>query len=276
MEGKRKLYRKLHDIAESGDARLDLALEVFENRETSLRFLQDLESIRKHSVQNKKTQISYDVVRPIGPVQTGDSISLLKVLNKVFRQRTGEQFSVGSVYASSRGAMEATDTGFLRVFYVGQVVQLRNEDVKYKDYWHVLITELYEPSHSEPKIIGKGVWLWGPEEVSCLPGSRGFKLEDPRELMISDYEFEVRSDCIHDVCRAFPPFLDSGRDDDCFFSKFFDYRSRTTHSIKQPLKEEHRDFGRVLCVFRSIALRANPVSSLQLIAYLCFVCSVTC
>jgi hypothetical protein len=52
-------------------------------------------------------------------VKSGDIMSLINVLENVFLQRTGEQFPVGSVYACSCGAMEATDTSFLGVFYVG-------------------------------------------------------------------------------------------------------------------------------------------------------------
>ena len=191
-----------------------------------------------------------------GGLNTGAPMSYSSVLKKFFLKDHNSTLSVGSVSANSAAARQYTRTGELRTFCVGDVVILANDN-RLRENWYVLLVDLYPPSTS--KFLGKGVWLWTPEDVREWIGDKTFDMESDREVFLSDYEFEVELDTVIGKCHVWHQLFDSGADEDLVCTKFLDHIGKTTHRLRAPTSR--KELRAVLPLLRRLALIANPVSS---------------
>lgn len=189
-----------------------------------------------------------------GEVSAGRKIRTSVLLERLLASSNATT-AIGSVCANSNSARQYTHTGTMRSFYVGQVVILANDD-RLRENWYVLLTELYPPSDSST-LLGKGVWLWGQEDLQHQPGCKQLTVSD-REVLISTYFFEVSLENVLGVCRAYPEFLDPGNEEDVYYNTYFDEVNKHTHKLQKVGKAE---LPKVLLLLRGIALRAHPVSS---------------
>mmetsp|Transcript_15742 Transcript_15742/g.26556 ORF Transcript_15742/g.26556 Transcript_15742/m.26556 type:complete len:430 (+) Transcript_15742:106-1395(+) len=223
-----------------------------------LRFLMGVIEVQ-NAAKNCGRRNTQRVVRAQGGVKPGGAKKLVHVLSKYVFPNSRNTTAIGSICANSKAAMGLSPSGELRTFYVGQVVVLKNDDAK-KENWYVMITKLTPPSISNPKRVGYGVWLWGQEDVRAHPGCRRFVMEgSDREVMLSEYEFEINVDNVIAVCRANPGFLDNGLENDLVYHSYFDYAEKAIHALTEPTTPgRQKDLATVLLLHRSIALRANP------------------
>lgn len=236
-----------------------------------LRFLMGVIEVQ-NAAKNCGRRNTQRVVRAQGGVKPGGAKKLVHVLSKYVFPNSRNTTAIGSICANSKAAMGLSPSGELRTFYVGQVVVLKNDDAK-KENWYVMITKLTAPSISNPKRVGYGVWLWGQEDVRAHPGCRRFVMEgSDREVMLSEYEFEINVDNVIAVCRANPGFLDNGLENDLVYHSYFDYAEKAIHALTEPTTPgRQKDLATVLLLHRSIALRANPVSPYSVFLVVCVV-----
>jgi hypothetical protein len=128
-EKKRRWFSILRDaelpIANSA------ALEAFTDTPSGIArtvdFCTSLLRLKDYVRTSKRTEIVCDkeTVSKRQAVTNGKPISMFTALKRSFPNMGQEQFAIGSVCASSRSALEATDDGLLRSFFVGQVVVLK-------------------------------------------------------------------------------------------------------------------------------------------------------
>jgi|AntAceMinimDraft_11_1070367.scaffolds.fasta_scaffold11081_2 hypothetical protein len=265
--------RELHQLidVDKGAALLAVSLQKKWSMKKKVQFMINFLEVQVVAKQNGTHRIKHRVVNASGGVKPGEGMKLLKVLSTVVLPDSRRTTAIGSICANSKSARGLSPSGELRSFFVGQVVILKNDDNKFRENWYVMLKSLSPPSSSDPSLIGVGNWLWGEEDVRAHPGCKGFVMEGlGREVMVSDYEFEVRVNNVIGVCRAYPTFLDNGLEEDLVYGSYFDYAEKTRHVLKEPTTpSKQRDLAKVLLIQRSVALRAHPVSSCSIFLVVC-------
>ena len=224
--------------------------------ETLLKDFKELQAFVKAKGQHR---IVYAKVKS-GTVTVGAPIRLSKALFDTFA--FPGTTAISSVEMSSDKGRKASSDGHLRNFVVGDVVRLQNNTQYgkvYKDDWFVLIVSLNAPSTTDSKVLGVGRWLHGQECIRTAGGGKHYTFDSEREVYLSDYPFEIRLDTIIGRARLLPGFLDSGRKDDLVFNQYYKHVEKTVHHLTPPKVGRSEDLTKVLTLYRSVALRMQPV-----------------
>ena len=247
MERNKKTARRLRDVPTAALAGVVEGMVQWAPARKRM-FLEMYNEVRTFA--SADSEVIYPAINPRGGVKQGNPLLFGKTLREVF-DKGGTTGTIGSL------DLNVCLPGEVRTLVVGQVCILKNDDARYKENWYVMIVELYPPSESAPMLVGKGVWLWGEEEVRKYPGCSAYRMEGgPRAVLLSTYPFEIRLNTIVGVCRAYPTFLDLNVEEDVTIVGFFNHVEKTQHPLLCPPRLDE-----VLAVYKDIATRHVPVST---------------
>ena len=261
------------------DARKILAIDVRAVKDVAVeclcpddseRLVERLQQLQAHVKDAKKAKLTYEPMKKHTNVEVGDNIPLVDALSSVLAHPKTGTTAISSVEASSSAARQLSRHGKLRTFHVGQVLVIENGD-QFSEDWFVLLTEVYGESlrDADRTVVGVGVWLYGQECMRGIPGGRKrYKIDDDREVYLSDYRYEVKLETIKRVCRFYPAFLDVKREEDVVIRSAFKYAPKTLHALTDP---GPMDVPKLLLLLRSIALRAHTVRTRYAPFSTCFV-----
>ena len=257
VEKKRRFSQSILDI--NLDSFRLLASGAYGNTSRVEIALKDFTELQAYVKAKGQHRIVYEKVKS-KTVTAGAPIQLYKALLDTFA--FPGTTAISSVEISSDKGRKASSDGHLRNFVVGDVVRLQNDTPYgklYKEDWFVIIVSLNAPSTTDSKVLGVGRWLHGQECIRTGGGGRHYTFDSEREVYLSDYPFEIRLDTIIGKARLLPGFLDSGRKDDLVMNQYYKHVEKTVHHITPPKAGRSEDLTKVLTLYRSVALRMQPV-----------------
>lgn len=206
-----------------------------------------------------------------GRYNRGPPLPLGEVLTAIYPATRTEHYEVSATQSrSTRAHKDPTVQGLDRAcICVGSVVQFLAPNClpsgrELKEEWHGLVVRIASDP-TRPDFVAQVVWLYGKEDlvgIGLLEEANDLK---EREVLLSNYKYEVAAESITRVFKAFPGvFGEPEADDILFFHKFVDVQSKTVHALKLVAHSEYsrRDFALVLQVLQSWARAwVGPVRS---------------
>ncbi len=108
--------------------------------------------------------------------------------------------------------------------------------------------------------------VWSEEEIRLQPGCGQFKASSPRMVYLGQRREYIQAQTVVRTLLMYPPFMDTGDENDFTYDSVYDHILNKLHSIEQPLtaSDAHRlQFITTMKTLRFSVLRVHTVCPLR-------------